>query len=81
MAWYQQEGFEILIISDGVWPILLQQPETYGQKVDAYLALTGRCTLLAEFVPEPPALVVAGYPTVDVYHFAPIRICRLPEGK
>lgn len=79
--WYLQEGFEILIISDGVWPILLQQPETYGQRVDAYHALTGRCTLLAEFVPEPPALVVAGYPTVDVYHFAPIRICRLPEGE
>ncbi len=81
LDWYLQEGFEILIISDGVWPILHQQPEAYGQKVDAYQALTGRCTLLAEFAPEASALVVAGYPTVAVYHFAPVRIYRLPEGE
>jgi hypothetical protein len=81
LDWYLQEGFEILIISDGVWPILQQQPETYLQKVDAYQALIGSCTLLEEFLPEPPALVVAGYPTVAVYHFAPVRILRLPEGE
>jgi hypothetical protein len=81
LGWYLQEGFEILIISDGVWPILQQQPETYAQKMDAYQALTGNCTLLAEFVPEPPAFVTAGYPTVAVYHFAPVRIFRLPEGE
>lgn len=80
LDWYLQEGFEILIISDGVWPILLQQPEAYADKVATYRALTGRSTLLAEFVPDPPGLVVAGYPTVAVYHFAPIRIFQLPEG-
>jgi hypothetical protein len=40
----------------------------------------GGSSLLAEFVPAPPGLVVAGYPTVAVYHFAPVRIYRLPQG-
>ena len=29
-----------------------------------------------EFVPDPAGLVVAGYPTVEIYHFAPVRIYR-----
>lgn len=80
LDWYLREGFEILIISDGVWPILRQQPEIYADKLGTYQALTDRCTLLAEFVPDPPDLVVAGYPTVAVYHFAPVRIFQLPQG-
>ncbi|MEJ2210517.1 MAG: glycosyltransferase family 39 protein [Anaerolineae bacterium] len=80
LAWYVQEGFEIVIVSDGVWPILLDQPEIYYDRVAAYEAVTGSSTLLAEFVPDPPGLVVAGYPTVAVYHFAPVRIYRLPKG-
>jgi 4-amino-4-deoxy-L-arabinose transferase-like glycosyltransferase len=81
LDWYLQEGFEILIVSDGVWPILRQQPETYAQKLEAYQALTSACTLLAKFVPDPPDLVVAGYPTVAVYHFAPVYIFQLPQGE
>jgi 4-amino-4-deoxy-L-arabinose transferase-like glycosyltransferase len=81
LGWYLQEGFQILIISDGVWPILHEQPEAYADKVDAYRVLTEQCRLLAEFVPDPPRLVVAGYPTVAVYHFAPVRIFRLPDGE
>jgi hypothetical protein len=81
LAWYLQEGFDILIVSDGVWPILERQPATYRDKVSAYRALTEKCTLLVEFVPRPPSLIVAGYPTVAVYHFAPVRIFRLPEGE
>ena len=34
-------------------------------------------TLLAEFVPESPGIVTAGYPTVEVYHYAPVRIYQL----
>jgi hypothetical protein len=34
---------------------------------------------LAEFVPKPPAIAVSGYPTVGIYHFAPVRIYRLPN--
>ncbi|MGD2207712.1 MAG: hypothetical protein PVH17_13135, partial [Anaerolineae bacterium] len=79
LTWYQQEEFDILIISDGVWEVLRRQPETYAEKVNLYDELTGRSTLLAEFVPDPPDIVVAGYPTVSVYHFAPVRIYHLPE--
>jgi 4-amino-4-deoxy-L-arabinose transferase-like glycosyltransferase len=79
LDWYQQEGFDVLVISDGVWEILRREPEIYADKLDALAELTDSSTLLVEFVPEPPRIVVAGYPTVEVYHFAPVRIYRLPK--
>jgi hypothetical protein len=79
LDWYKTQGFDILIISDGVWKVLRHQPEHYADKVAAYQALVDNASLLAEFVPSPPGLVVAGYPTVSVYHFAPVRIYRVPE--
>ncbi len=80
LEWYLEEGFEILIVSDGVWPILLRQPHVYQERADAYWTLTSSSTLLGEFVPAMPGIVVAGYPTVAVYHYAPVRVYRLPEG-
>lgn len=74
LAWYRQQGFDLLIVSDGVWPLLRRQPEAYAEMLSRYDDLVKGCTLLAEFAPDPPALVVAGYPTVAVYHFAPVRI-------
>jgi hypothetical protein len=79
LAWYQQEGYDILIISDGVWEVLRRQPEKYGEKVAVYDELVTNSTLLAEFVPEPPGIVAAGYPTVAIYHFAPVRILQVPK--
>jgi 4-amino-4-deoxy-L-arabinose transferase-like glycosyltransferase len=78
LNWYQEQNFDILIISDGVWEILRRHPESYGDKLAVYDELVNHCTLLAEFVPDPPAIAVAGYPTVAVYHFAPVRIYRVP---
>ena len=79
LAWYQQEGFDFIVVSDGVWEILRREPEIYAEKLGGLVDITARGTLLKEFVPEPPGLVVAGYPTVEVYHFAPVRIYRLPK--
>jgi hypothetical protein len=79
LSWYQQEGYDLLIISDGVWELLRKQPALYAEKVSVYDDLTSRSKLLAEFLPSPPGLVVAGYPTIDIYHFAPVRIYRVPE--
>jgi hypothetical protein len=79
LAWYQAEGYEVLIISDGVWELLLKDPEAYAEKVQVYNELTSNGVLLAEYVPQPPKLVVAGYPTVAIYHFAPVRIYGLAE--
>jgi 4-amino-4-deoxy-L-arabinose transferase-like glycosyltransferase len=79
MDWYKKEKFDLIVISDGVWELLHDQPETYAAQLAVYNDLVSKSTLLAEFVPEPPALAVAGYPTVSVYHFAPVRIYRLPE--
>jgi 4-amino-4-deoxy-L-arabinose transferase-like glycosyltransferase len=79
MAWYQQEGFDVLIISDGVWDILRHQPQAYAEKVAIYDELVTESTSLAEFVPHPPDIIVAGYPTVAVYHFAPVRILGVPR--
>lgn len=79
LDWYQQEGYDLLIISDGVWELLRREPEIYADKLSVYDELTANSTLLAEYVPSPPGLVVAGYPTIDIYHFAPVRIYRVPE--
>jgi len=79
LDWYQQEGYDVLIISDGIWEVLRSQPEHYAEEVAAYENLVTNSTLLAQFVPEPPGIAVAGYPTVDIYHFAPVRIFRLSE--
>ena len=68
-----------MIISDGVWEILRQHPEYYGDKLAVVDELLDGATLLAEFVPQPPGIVVAGYPTVQVYHFAPVRILSLSK--
>ena len=79
LDWYQQEGFDVLIVSDGIWEVLRSQPEFYADRVAAYDELSTNSTLLAEFVPEPNKIVVAGYPTVKIYHFAPVQVHRLPK--
>jgi 4-amino-4-deoxy-L-arabinose transferase-like glycosyltransferase len=79
LDWYQKEGFEILIISDGIWEVLRRQPEYYSDKVAAYDELSANSSLLAEFVPQPAGIIVGGYPTIEIYHFAPVRIYRLPK--
>jgi 4-amino-4-deoxy-L-arabinose transferase-like glycosyltransferase len=79
LAWYRQQEFDILVISDGVREVLRRKPEAYAERIAAYDQLVDNSELLAEFVPRPPGLVVAGYPTVAIYHFAPVRIYRLPE--
>jgi 4-amino-4-deoxy-L-arabinose transferase-like glycosyltransferase len=79
LAWYQQEGYDILIISDGVWELLRRLPSAYADKLAVYDEISAGSTLLQEFVPQPPAIVVAGYPTVAVYHFAPVRIFEIPQ--
>lgn len=80
LDWYQQQGFDLVIISDGVWTLLRRQPEIYAEKLAAYDTLVANSTLLAEFVPQPSDIIVAGYPTVAIYHFAPVGIYKLPGG-
>ena len=79
LDWYRQQEFDALVISDGVWEVLRRRPGTYAERIAAYDQLVNSSELLAEFVPQPRGLVVAGYPTVAIYHFAPVRIYRLPE--
>ena len=79
LGWYQQEGFDVLIISDGVWEVLKRAPEAYADKLAVYDEVSAGSTLLQEFAPRPPGIVVAGYPTVAVYHFAPVRIHQVPR--
>ncbi|MBN1660070.1 MAG: phospholipid carrier-dependent glycosyltransferase [Anaerolineae bacterium] len=79
LAWYLAEGFDLLVVSDGVWEVLREQPDVYRDRLAALDELTAASTLLATFEADPPALVVAGYPTVDVYHFAPVHVYALPR--
>jgi 4-amino-4-deoxy-L-arabinose transferase-like glycosyltransferase len=80
LTWYQHSGYDLLVVSDGVWEVLRCQSRYYGDRLAAYDRLVAGATLLAEFVPDPPGIVVAGYPSVSVFHFAPVRIYRLSEG-
>ena len=77
LAWYQQEAFDVAIISDGIWEVLRDQPENYSGRVSIYEELVSNSTMLAEFIPAPAGIVVAGYPTVAIYHFAPVRILKI----
>jgi 4-amino-4-deoxy-L-arabinose transferase-like glycosyltransferase len=79
LDWYQQEGYDLLIISDGIWETLRRQPESYAEEVAVYDELVESSTLLTKFIPEPSPIVVAGYPTVEIYHYAPVRIYRVPK--
>jgi 4-amino-4-deoxy-L-arabinose transferase-like glycosyltransferase len=79
LDWYLLEGYDFLIISDGVWDLLLKHPDVYRQQTEVYRQLTEGSTLVAEFVPDAPRVVIAGYPTVGVHHFAPVRIYELPR--
>jgi 4-amino-4-deoxy-L-arabinose transferase-like glycosyltransferase len=79
LDWYKQEGFEYVVVSDGIWEVLRRQPESYAKQVAVYDEISAKGTLLAEFVPQPAKITVAGYPTVEIYHFAPVRIYRLPR--
>jgi hypothetical protein len=77
LEWYQSEEYEILIISDGVWDLLMEQPEVYADKLSRLDELVSGTSLVAEFQPDPPKIVTAGYPTVRIYHFAPTRIYQV----
>jgi 4-amino-4-deoxy-L-arabinose transferase-like glycosyltransferase len=79
LEWYREEGFDALIVSDGVWPVLRQQPEVYGDRLLALDDLVSNAEVLAEFVPRPLGIITAGYPTVAVYHYAPVRIYRVQD--
>jgi hypothetical protein len=79
LEWYKAEGYDALVVSDGVWPLLEEQAEVYASRLAARDALVSGSELVAEFVPAAPPLVAAGYPTVSVYHFAPVRIYRVQE--
>jgi hypothetical protein len=76
-AWYQAQEFDILIVSDGVWELLRRLPSVYGERLAALDQLASQNTLIKEFVPHAPGIVTAGYPSVGVYHFAPVRIYRV----
>jgi 4-amino-4-deoxy-L-arabinose transferase-like glycosyltransferase len=79
LDWYKEQGFGVLIISDGVWELLQRQPEVYSEKLKGYRELVEGSTLLSEFIPDPPGIVVAGYPTVAIYHFPPVRIYGIAD--
>lgn len=79
LDWYIHGGYDLLVISDGIWDVLRSQPDAYADKVAVYDQLVSNSTLLAEFASEPPGIVVAGYPTVRIYHFAPVRIYQMPK--
>lgn len=78
LEWYQKQGFDYVIISDGVWERLLAEPEVYREEAQTYSDILEQSTLLAEFQAKNiPTYLVRGYPTVRIYHFPRVQIFRL----
>jgi len=72
--WYEQEGIEYVIVSDGHWRVLFRQPQRHQRELATYEQIVNRSTILREFPGQVPPLLDRGYPTIAVYHFPDVLI-------
>jgi hypothetical protein len=77
LAWYEEEGVEYVIVSDGHWRTLFQQPQLYARELATYEEILGHSTVIQEFPAQLPALLSRGYPTIPIYHFPDVLVLSL----
>jgi hypothetical protein len=80
LRWYLEEGVEYIIISDGHWRILFQDPERYARELATYDDILNRSTIVQEFPGNMPGILTRGYPTILVYHFPDVLILQLESS-
>jgi 4-amino-4-deoxy-L-arabinose transferase-like glycosyltransferase len=76
-VWYEPEGIEYVVVSDGHWRILFEQPESYSHEIAIYEEILDHSTIVQEFPGEVPGSLSRGYPTIPIYHFPDVLILRL----
>jgi len=77
LEWYKEEEVEYVIVSDGHWRTLFQQPRQYAREIATYEEILGHSTVLQEFPADMPALLSRGYPTIPIYHFPDVLVLSL----
>ena len=76
LAWYEAQGINYVIVSDGHWHILFAQPESYAREIATYHEILSRSVVLQEFPGRIPLLLSRGYPTIPIYHFPDVLILK-----
>jgi 4-amino-4-deoxy-L-arabinose transferase-like glycosyltransferase len=77
LEWYEAQGIQYVIVSDGHWRVLLAQPEEYAREIQTYEDILSHSVVLREFPGETPSLLRSGYPTIPIYHFPDVSILKL----
>jgi len=77
LEWYEREGIEYVVVSDGHWRVLLGQPEKYARETETYDDIVTHSVVLQEFRSDAPPSLQRGYPTIAIYHFPDVLILQL----
>jgi hypothetical protein len=77
LQWYLDEGVEYVIVSDGHWRALFQEPESYAREIATYNEILNHSSVVQEFPAQLPALLSRGYPTIPVYHFPNVLVLEM----
>ncbi len=80
LEWYEEQAVEYVIVSDGHWRTLFEDPQRYAREIATYEQILGHSTVLMEFPGELPASLSRGYPTIPIYHFPDVAILGLEPG-
>jgi hypothetical protein len=81
LEWYEAEGVEYVIVSDGHWRTLFEDPHRYKREIATYEQILDHSTVLMEFPGELPASLSRGYPTIPIYHFPEVVILAFESGQ
>jgi hypothetical protein len=77
LEWYEREGIDYVVVSDGHWRVLLGQPGKYAREIETYNDILSHSVMLYEFPGDVPSSLSRGYPTIAIYHFPDVSILRL----
>ena len=77
LEWYEDQGVEYVIVSDGHWTLLFEDPQRYEREIATYDEILDHSTVLKEFPSELPASLSSGYPTIPIYHFPHVLMLQL----
>lgn len=77
LEWYEREGIEYVVVSDGHWDVLLGQVDKYAREIETYNDILTHSVVVQEFPGETPPSLRRGYPTIAIYQFPDVSILRL----
>jgi len=77
LEWYLDEEVEYVIVSDGHWRTLFQEPERYAREIATYDEILAHSSIVLEFPSQVPALLSRGYPTIAIYHFPDVLVLEM----